>query len=265
MSHILVVGAGWLGLPLSAALTQAGHRVTATRRSSDGLQAIADVGATPLQLDLQQPIPALPQCDLMVLCLPPGRQPDAAPFHERLTPLFDAAAEAGVTKVLFTSATSVYGSVQGRVDERAELDSGERAARMLKVEQEIRARFDQVTVLRLAGLVGGERHPGRFLAGKSGLLGAQDPVNLVHRDDVISAILALIGADLWGETFNLASPHHPGRKAYYLHCARCLGLAAPSFDSEHHQPRWVVGDKIAQALGWRYRHTNLYALPELTR
>ncbi|WP_417346891.1 NAD(P)H-binding protein [Ferrimonas sp.] len=265
MSHILVVGAGWLGLPLSAALIDAGHSVTATRRSSDGLQAIAETGATPLQLDLQQSLPSLPECDLMVLCLPPGRQPDAAPFHERLAPLFDAAREAGITKVIFTSATSVYGSVQGRVDESAGLDSGNRAARMLKVEQEIQARFEQVTVLRLAGLVGGERHPGRFLAGKSGLLGSKDPVNLVHRDDVISAILALIEADLWGQTFNLASPHHPSREAYYLHCANCLGLAAPSFDSEHHQPRWVVGEKITQALGWRYRHTNLYALPELMR
>ncbi|WP_028109811.1 NAD(P)H-binding protein [Ferrimonas futtsuensis] len=265
MSHILVVGAGWLGLPLTAALTQAGHSVTATRRSSDGLKAVAESGAIPLPLDLQQPIPALPQCDLMVLCLPPGRQPDAAPFHERLAPLFDAAAEAGISRVIFTSATSVYGSVRGRVDESAELDGGERAARMLKVEQLLRARFEQVTVLRLVGLVGGERHPGRFLAGKSGLLGAKDPVNLVHRDDVVSAILALVEADLWGETFNLASPHHPGREAYYRYCAGRLGLAAPSFDSEHHQPRWVVGDKIVQALGWRYRHTDLYTLPELMR
>ncbi|TKB50653.1 SDR family NAD(P)-dependent oxidoreductase [Ferrimonas sediminicola] len=265
MSHVLVAGAGWLGLPLSAELVAKGYDVTATRRSESGLSAVSGVGALPLLVDLEQEIPPLPRCDVMVLCLPPGRQADALPFHERLAPLLDAAVEAGIAKVIFTSATSVYGQLRGRVDESVQVDEGERAARMLKVEQAVRQKFPRVTILRLSGLVGGARHPGRFLAGKRELPGGDDPVNLVHREDVIAAILALLRADHWGETFNLVSPHHPSRRRYYGFCTDRLGLAPPEFEAGFHQPRWVEGQRICQRLGWRYRYTNLYVLPELIR
>ncbi|MCQ5003221.1 SDR family NAD(P)-dependent oxidoreductase, partial [Escherichia coli] len=44
-----------------------------------------------------------------------------------------------------------------------------------------------VDILRLAGVVGAGRHPGRFFAGKTAPDG-DHVVNLVHLDDVIGAI-----------------------------------------------------------------------------
>ena len=52
-------------------------------------------------------------------------------------------------------------------------------------------------ILRLAGLVGPGRHPGRFFAGKSAPDG-QHGVNLVHLEDVIGAIELLLQAPKGG-------------------------------------------------------------------
>jgi nucleoside-diphosphate-sugar epimerase len=66
-----------------------------------------------------------------------------------------------------------------------------------------------VDILRLAGLVGPARHPG-FFAGKTAPDGQQG-VNLVHLEDVISAITLLLQAPKGGHIYNLCGT--PGASA----------------------------------------------------
>ena len=78
-------------------------------------------------------------------------------------------------------------------------------------------------ILRLAGLVGPSRHPGRFFAGKSAPDG-QHVVNLVHLQDVVAAIELLLQAPKGGHIYNLCAPRHPARGLFYPQMARELGL-----------------------------------------
>ena len=61
-----------------------------------------------------------------------------------------------------------------------------------------------VDILRLAGLVGPGRHPGRF-AGKTAPDG-EHGVNLVHLEDVIGAITLLLQAPKGGHIYNICAP-----------------------------------------------------------
>lgn len=67
-----------------------------------------------------------------------------------------------------------------------------------------------VDILRLAGLVGHRRHPGRFFAGKTAPDG-QHGVNLVHLEDVVGAITLLLQAPKGGHIYNICAPAHPAR------------------------------------------------------
>ncbi|MEO9373094.1 hypothetical protein ABI428_35485, partial [Pseudomonas aeruginosa] len=67
-----------------------------------------------------------------------------------------------------------------------------------------------VDILRLAGLVGPGRHPGRFFAGKTAPDG-EHGVNLVHLEDVIGAITLLLQAPKGGHIYNICAPAHPAR------------------------------------------------------
>ncbi|SDK26153.1 Nucleoside-diphosphate-sugar epimerase [Ferrimonas sediminum] len=266
---IFVAGGGWLGAPLAAHLVQRGHRVVATARRPEALGELTALGAIarPLELDGSEVnAELLSGIDVLVVCVPPGRGEQTLPFWQRLQPLLSAARAAGVQQALFTSATSVYGGQIGWVDEASDTDDSSRARIMLQAEQLFQKQFaGRATVLRLSGLVGGVRHPGRFLAGKKQVAGGLDPVNLVHRHDVIAAICAVIDQQAWGKIYNLASPHHPNRADYYRFCARVLGLQEPEFVLGQDKPRWCNGGRICRELNWQYRYDDLYQLPELMR
>ncbi len=79
-----------------------------------------------------------------------------------------------------------------------------------------------VDILRLAGLVGPGRHPGRFFAGKTAPDG-EHGVNLVHLEDVIGAITLLLQAPKGGHIYNICAPAHPARNVFYPQMARLLG------------------------------------------
>src|SRR5436190_24259808 len=53
--RVLIVGAGYVGLPLGAALQRQGHDVSALRRSPAAREALVAAGLTPLFADISQP------------------------------------------------------------------------------------------------------------------------------------------------------------------------------------------------------------------
>ena len=76
----------------------------------------------------------------------------------------------------------------------------------------------KTTIIRFGGLLGDDRHPITFLAGKTNVENPDAPVNLIQREDcigIIEKILNQVEYDIWGETFNAVAPQHPTRKAYY--------------------------------------------------
>lgn len=83
-----------------------------------------------------------------------------------------------------------------------------------------------VDILRLAGLVGPSRHPGRFFAGKSAPDG-QHGVNLVHLRDVIAAIELLLQAPKGGRIYNICAPKHPARGVFIRRWPASLGFPSP--------------------------------------
>ena len=92
-------------------------------------------------------------------------------------------------------------------------------------------------ILRFGGLIGEDRHPIKFLAGRKNIENPNAPINLIHQEDCIGIILEILrqtqNDKLNGnETFNAVTPFHPSRKEYYTQKAIDLNLALPEFNSE---------------------------------
>ena len=271
---ISILGCGWLGLALGHALARDGHAVRGSTTSPDKLSALEAAGMTPHLVRLPtrrgEPARAEPpgfwQADLIVVAVPPPRGVDdrAAASRAQMEAVAAEAAAAGTPWVLYTSSTGVYPKRGGAV---AEADAAERpadlrdgGAAVLAAERALRAASGvEATVVRLAGLYGPGRPPGRFLAGRRDLPGAKDPVNLVHRDDVIAAVQRLLALApdepaLRSETLNLCADEHPTREAFYPAAARALGLDAPTFVAESGSMGNTVRNERAKTrLGLRFR------------
>jgi nucleoside-diphosphate-sugar epimerase len=254
-----VVGCGWLGLPLAGALVDAGLDVrgTTTRRARFG--AIAAVGAQPALLTLG-PRPegetgVLDRADRIFVCVPPSG-PEGG-HAGAVAALAREAASRGAAHLLLCSSTGVHeGSDDHPTVREADvpaLDSaGPRARRLLEAEAAVRHGALPATVARLAGLWGYGRHPARSLAGRE-LDGPDVPVNLVHRDDVIRALLRLSLPEPTLGTYAVVAGEHPPRGAFYRAEARRLGLPAPRFHDRPKPGKRVSGEALARAVGVRPR------------
>ena len=263
-SRISVIGSGWLGLPLARHLADRGHVVTATTTSTDRLAAIRAAGVAPHRLEVGRDVEGddlevVFTCDALIVTMPPSGATDYPAAARSLARL---AAVHGARHLLFTSSTSVYPGLCRVVtedDAGASSPAGLRrnGAAVLEAEREFAAGGVPATIMRLAGLYGHGRHPARYLSGRTDLPAGDAPVNLVHRDDVIAVLEAVVnaGPDLGGEAFNVVSSRHPSRRdVYTAECAR-LALPPPVFrDGRGDDWKEVSGAKLEQALGFSYRY-----------
>ncbi|GGE67962.1 SDR family oxidoreductase [Shewanella carassii] len=268
MKHIAVWGCGWFGLPLARTLLASGIKVCGSKRTEEGAELLRKEGIDAVTLNLAEPapLPSLPDdCDALVLNIPPGLRRgdnDYLPSLERLLPVIAASS---IKRLLFISSSGVYPQSQGVVTETTSVDapSDSYCGTLAMAEHKILALANeglQVTVIRFAGLVGPGRHPGRFLAGKTGLPGANAVVNLVHLDDCINACLKLLTAANPGAIYNLCSPCHPTRQEFYPAAAKALGLASPEFAKESETGKWVDGSLICRELDFEYSYPDADSL-----
>lgn len=254
MKKLTILGLGWLGLPLAETLKKEGWQVAGTKRTPTKMP----VECYPLDLNnliISSEVEKLLETDSMVIALPPST---TSPEHyfSGIQNLVLKAMEKGLKQLIFISSTSVLPMQSGEFDENSYVQPEQLLA---KVESWLLSQKLDCDILRLAGLVGKQRHPVFYLAGKSNLKAPNQPVNLVHLEDCVSAISLLLSKPNGQRIFHLCAEQHPTRKAYYGEMAKRLGLSDLQFSDEN-QPlvRVVKAEKICTELGFVYRYPNPY-------
>jgi nucleoside-diphosphate-sugar epimerase len=120
------------------------------------------------------------------------------------------------------------------------------------------ADFCQATVIRFGGLIGPERHPVRFLAGRTQLENPEAPVNLIHQEDCLAILQKCIQLSFENQVYNAVAPHHPTRVNYYQEKAKSLQLPLPEFDfSKASVGKTVSCEKLQTALGYTFLKPSL--------
>jgi nucleoside-diphosphate-sugar epimerase len=238
-ADISILGCGWLGLPLAEALVNSGKRVKGSTTSSAKLDMLAQKGIQPYLVNLQPEaldeasLADFLESDVLVLNIPPKLRSDAgSSYLEQLNLLLRAMLDSPVKKVLFASSTSVYNDLNRIVteDDTALTKENDPGYALLRAEKLFMEREEWLTtIVRFAGLVGEDRRPGRFMAGKKDVPGGDAPVNLIHRDDCVLILKRIIEQEKWGEIYNACSDVHPMRKDFYPAATMALDLEPPTF------------------------------------
>lgn len=245
---LVLLGAGWLGKSFAEMFAKKGAVVFAGSRKIKEIETENEVNYFPLQFDgdwhFQLSEEEIQQTDWLVIMLPPTHFDDYAAALVNAVQLFPK-----TTSILFTSSTSVYAEMEGVVDESSPLNTEHAVS---KAETQLVQLFGQrLTILRLAGLIGTNRHPSKFFVKKGIINDGLAPVNLVRREDVIQACIAVIEANRVGEIFNICSPQHPSRGDYYREAASNLfGVTIPS--DQKGCGKTVDGSRIESELRFNY-------------
>jgi nucleoside-diphosphate-sugar epimerase len=258
--RVLLCGCGWLGKQLIAPLQQAGIAVSATSRDLQKVERLAKQGvdAAPFSLGEVLPKSLLPSeyQTTAVLMLPPGRRnKNTDQWETSFKKLIDDLLSRDIDHIIFISSTSVYGDSRNeQVIETSPVAPETASAKAhVRIEQYLQSgAANKATILRLAGLVGNDRHPINTLSGRQ-LTAPNKLVNLVHGDDIVSALTVLISLGPQSDVLHLCSQEHPQRKRYYDWCAKTCGLEPATFTPDSNelpnQGKWIDASATWERLG----------------
>ncbi|MDQ6570203.1 MAG: SDR family NAD(P)-dependent oxidoreductase, partial [Haemophilus parainfluenzae] len=238
MKSVAIVGLGWLGLPLALHLKELGWYVKGSKQSAEDAQRLHRLGIEAYPFSFSEKMNSLPDniqslfdVDALIITLPPNRF-SSQQYCEHLAFLANQAKKQGVQHLIFTSSTSVFPDISGQFDESSQLSAEtEMGKTLIQAEQCLfQSEISHCDILRLAGLIGKQRHPVKFLAGKRNLKQGNSPVNLVHLEDCIQAITALLMKPNGLRVYHLCAPIHPTRAEYYTKAAVFYDLSIPQFE-----------------------------------
>lgn len=264
MRTISILGCGWLGLPLAENLIQDGYHVKGSTTSDLKLSLLKEKSIEPYKILL---VPELTgenvekffDCDILVINIPPLRRDDIVEFHFlQIESIIKQVEKSNCHKVIFISSTSVYGNKNNEVDEDSKTFpdtlSGEA---LVIVENYLRTRksFD-TTIIRFAGLFGGDRNPAKYAFSRNVIEFADTPLNLIHLDDCIGIIKTVIEKKISNEIINGVCEYHPTRREFYSITAEKLSLPKPEFSDGKEPHKIVKSKKISSLLNYQFKFPN---------
>lgn len=237
--NIGIIGAGWFGAALADKLC-ASHQVIGTKTTQSGVEALKNKPWKTVRLNLDEKMDvdasaAVFSTDALVVNVPPPRRAEN-PEHvylDRMRQIAEGIAHfQTIQKVLFISSTGVFGESQQHADEFTTPAPDRTAGRILReAELYFLERDDfRTVIIRPGGLVGGERHPVKYLAGRKDIAGRRHPVNLIHRADLITLSEKILENECAQKVFHAVASPHSSKQEYYTRAAVKLGLPAPHFD-----------------------------------
>ncbi|MDZ7900202.1 MAG: SDR family NAD(P)-dependent oxidoreductase [Arcicella sp.] len=269
---ISILGCGWLGLPLGKFLVEKGHTVKGSTTSEEKIPLLSNVGIEPFLIKFSPEIETVNQVsehgqglpwyveqfldsELLIICIPPRAGKFGEDFHvQQIQSLIENLEGSSIKSIIYTSSTSVYPELNR---EMREDDKVLENHALIKVENLLKSLPQNITILRCGGLMGKERIPAKYFAGKTINTG-QIPVNYIHQDDAIQIIAMILEKGFWNETFNVVSPEHPVREKVYLKNCEDLGFQKPIFEeSTEPTPYKIISpQKLILRTGYVFKYGN---------
>lgn len=227
--------------------------VKGTTTTPEKLKLLQDEGINAFLLNLEEQGPidtSLLESDIILSAIPPRTRRNEGGSHvqqiENLLTQLNSE-----QYFIYISSTSVYPDAAGTYDESFHLTSQNTGNHVLyEAEQRILSYFESPLILRPGGLMGYNRIAGRYFAGGTAP-GRLQPVNYIHRDDVVDLIAQSIQKRLAG-VYNLVAPDHPTREEVYAANSQHYDFAMPAFRDEGIQ-RIIEGNQIAAHLNYQFK------------
>ena len=274
--RVLIVGCGYVGVPLGAELVRLGHEVFGLRRNPATESELRTVGIRPLIGDVTQleSLAKLPHdFDWVVNCVAAGGNAEnyRAVYLQGTRNLIEWLAANPPRKFVYTSSTSVYGQNDGLpVKESSPAEPlAETSKILVETENVLRTavvehKFPAV-ILRVAGIYGPERGHWfkQFMQGTAHIEGdGSRCLNMIHRDDLVGCIIAALNNGRAGEIYNAADDEPVSQLYFFQWLAQATGRLLPPSEPENPEKirrrgvtnKRVSNHKLKLELGYQFKY-----------
>jgi nucleoside-diphosphate-sugar epimerase len=258
----LIIGCGYIGLPLALELKKLGHEITAWVNSEATAASLAPHGfariITGSVAHDRDWIAVDADCELVVHCASSGRRGEEAYAEVFLEGASRMCERLPRARKIFVSSTSVYAQAQGEVvNEQSPAEPETATGRILRAAEKV-ALSGAATVVRSAGIYG----PGRGvllerLRRREAVIEGDGArwMNQIHQRDLVAALVHLIGAGAPGQIYNAADDTPVMQRDYYAWCAQFLEQPLPPHGPVNTQrKRGLTNKRVSnaklRATGW---------------
>ena len=275
--RVLIVGCGYVGLPLGAELARQGHEVFGLRRNPVAAGELEASGIKPLFADITRAgdLEKLPRdFDWVVNCAATGGGGEAAYRQLYLMGnrnLIEWLRPAPPRRYVYTSSTSVYGQNDGSlvVETDPVAPESETGKILVMTENLLLAAATEIkfptVILRLAGIYGPDRGYWlkQFLSGEARIEGdGVRLLNMIHRDDAVGAIIAALKHSPVCQVFNVVDNEPVSQLDLFKWLAEKLDrplLPSMPADAESSRRRGVTNKRVSnqrlkKMLGFEFKY-----------
>lgn len=280
--RVLIVGCGYVGLPLGAELARQGHEVFGMRRSNTAEAELRAAHINPVIADVTKPatLANLPgPFDWVVNCVSSSRggaEEYREVYLQGTRNLLEWLASVPPKKFVYTSSTSVYGQTDGSaVKESSPTEpAGETGRILVETEKVLQEAAQQknfpAVILRVAGIYG----PGRghlfqqYLRNEAKIAGKGDRfINMIHLDDVAGAIITALRSGKPGDIYNAVDDEPVAQIHFFRWLSETLGKDMPPFATEAENSarkrgltnKKVQNRRLKMELGCQFKYPNFRA------
>ncbi len=286
---LVIFGCGYLGSAIARKAVENNFLVTALTRNKKALAQLKVIGVqTPVQAELGSTIwhsQINQQCNIVINCVSSATntiQGYKKSYIDGQNSIAEWISNGHIDKCIYTSSTSVYPQNEGEIiTENSPTNYAIGTGEIILESEKILSNLDKkylntLYILRLSGIYGPNRHYllDQLKQGKNEFEGSCEHfLNLIHRDDICSAIWSLINSNISvsDEVFNL-SDNNPFTKKYVINwLAEKVGCESPKFNFENNlesvthrinksksnpKNRIISSDKIQKMINWQPAYKN---------
>lgn len=254
MNKISILGCGWLGKPLAISFLEDGFLVKGSTTSEEKIDDLQISGIETYLVNISEfeEFDAFLDTDILIIAI---TSKDIDGFESLISQI----QESSIQKVIFISSTSVYPRINKVMTEEDRVVANHP---LVEIENLFRENtFFETTIIRFAGLFGGERQPANWFKNGRKIPQPKGFVNMIHKEDCIEIIHEIINQNCWNQVFNACANHHPTRREFYTLAKVSKGFEVPEFeDNEVFEWKIISSKKVQEALDYEFIHNNLLSI-----
>lgn len=207
MKKLGIIGCGWLGNHLAERLSNQ-YEIFVTTTTESKIAALEAKGYTATLVSFpDEPNPemqqwyALSKLDAIIIAVPfSGLRGSKIPMTGKRENLLRFIGDFK-GQIFYTSSTGVYPHTE------KEFTEDDQPAKEVESENFILEKFPQTNILRLGGLMGGER-----LLKNYNISNVEQPVNHIHYADICSVVEKMLNNQSQSKVYNIVAPVHPNKE-----------------------------------------------------
>ena len=275
--RVLIVGCGYVGVPLGAELVRLGHETFGLRRNQAAESKLKAAGIQPLTGDVTRPktLAKLPRnFDWVVNCVAAGGEAEnyREVYLQGTRNLIEWLSAAPPEKFVYTSSTSVYAQNDGsQVGETSPAEPVAETSKILvETEKTLLAAVERkfpALILRVAGIYGPERGHWfkQFMKNTARIEGDGSRfLNMIHVDDLVGCLVAALKNGRAGQIYNAVDDEPVSQLHFFQWLAQAAGRSLPPMVPENPEVgrkrgatnKRVSNHKLKTELGHRFKYPN---------